>query len=140
MSVPIEFSNVFLSVWEIQTGRCIKTIETGDIVRSVAWCPNAKISLIAVATGNRLLLINPKVGDKMLIKKTDDILTEAPKVDGIGKFITNHNLLTILIVLFIFQLQKVIVSKQQYSGTWLRVLNLKLASVWCLLTSNPSSR
>lgn len=84
MSVPNCFSNVCFLVWEIQTGRCIKTIETGDIVRSVAWCPNAKISLIAVATGNRLLLINPKVGDKMLIKKTDDILTEAPKVDGIG--------------------------------------------------------
>lgn len=70
-------------VWEIQTGRCIKTIETNDTVRSVAWCPNSKISLIAVASGQRLLLINPKVGDKMLIKKTDEILSEAPKTEAI---------------------------------------------------------
>lgn len=69
------------SVWEISTGRCIKTIQTGDIVRSVSWCPNAKISLIAIASGQRMILVNPKVGDKMLTKKTDEILTEAPKVD-----------------------------------------------------------
>lgn len=72
-------------VWEISTGRCIKTIDTGDIVRSVAWCPNAKISLIAVASGQRLILLNPKVGDKMLVKKTDEILIEAPKIDALGK-------------------------------------------------------
>lgn len=72
-------------VWEISTGRCIKTIDTGDIVRSVAWCPNGKISLIAVASGQRLILLNPKVGDKMLVKKTDEILIEAPKIDGLGK-------------------------------------------------------
>lgn len=74
----------FYLVWEIQTGRCIKTIETGEIVRSVAWCPNVKISLIAIASGQRLILLNPKVGDKVLVKKTDDILVEAPKSDGLG--------------------------------------------------------
>lgn len=50
-------------------------------MRSVAWCPNAKISLIAIASGQKLILLNPKVGDKMLTKKTDDVLTEAPKSD-----------------------------------------------------------
>lgn len=46
------------------------------------------MSLIAVATGKRLLLINPKVGDKMLTKKMDDILEEAPKTnDVMGMFI-----------------------------------------------------
>lgn len=70
-----------LLVWEIATGRCIRTIETDDVVRCVAWCPNVKLSIIAVASGNRLLLINPKVGDKMLIKKTDDLLAEAPQLD-----------------------------------------------------------
>lgn len=71
----------FFLVWEIQTGRCIKTIETDDIVRSVAWSPNPKISLIAIASGQRLILLNPSVGDKMLTKKTDELLTEVPKVD-----------------------------------------------------------
>lgn len=56
-------------------------METGEIVRSVAWCPNSKISLIAIASGQQLILVNPKVGDKMLTKKTDEILVEAPKID-----------------------------------------------------------
>ncbi|XP_055530537.1 ribosome biogenesis protein BOP1 homolog [Wyeomyia smithii] len=68
-----------VKIWEISTARCIQTIQTGDVVRSVAWCPNSKISLIAVASGKRLLLINPKVGDSLIVKKTDDLLVEAPK-------------------------------------------------------------
>ncbi|KAG5671775.1 hypothetical protein PVAND_001952 [Polypedilum vanderplanki] len=68
-----------IKIWEIATGRCIKTINTKGVVRSVAWCPNQKISLIAVASDKRLLLINPHVGDiKLISKKTDDILAEAP--------------------------------------------------------------
>lgn len=52
-------------------------------MRSVAWCPNPKISLIAIASGQRLILLNPKVGDNLLTRKTDEILKEAPKVDMI---------------------------------------------------------
>ncbi|XP_039431085.1 ribosome biogenesis protein BOP1 homolog [Culex pipiens pallens] len=68
-----------IKIWEVSTARCIKTIPTGDVVRSVAWCPNIKISLIALASGKRTLLINPHVGDCLLSKKTDDLLAEAPK-------------------------------------------------------------
>uniref|UniRef100_A0A1Q3EYN9 Ribosome biogenesis protein BOP1 homolog n=1 Tax=Culex tarsalis TaxID=7177 RepID=A0A1Q3EYN9_CULTA len=68
-----------IKIWEVSTARCIKTIPTGDVVRSVAWCPNVKISLIAVASGKRTLLINPHVGDSLISKKTDDLLAEAPK-------------------------------------------------------------
>lgn len=71
-----------IKIWEIATGRCIKTIKTKGVVRSVAWCPNPKLSLIAVATDKRCLLINPYVGDiKLISKKTDDILAEAPTSD-----------------------------------------------------------
>ncbi|XP_033149005.1 ribosome biogenesis protein BOP1 homolog, partial [Drosophila busckii] len=72
-----------VKIWEISTGRCIRTIDTEDVVRCVAWCPNSKLSIIAVATGSRLLLINPKVGDKLIIKKTDDLLAESPNLDVI---------------------------------------------------------
>uniref|UniRef100_A0A182KD43 Ribosome biogenesis protein BOP1 homolog n=1 Tax=Anopheles christyi TaxID=43041 RepID=A0A182KD43_9DIPT len=72
-----------VKIWEISTARCIRTIPTGDIVRSVAWCPNSKISLVAAASGKRVLLINPKVGDYMLVKKTDDLLAEAPRSDTV---------------------------------------------------------
>lgn len=50
-------------------------------MRCVAWCPNLKLSLIAVASGQRLLLVNPKVGDKLWTKKTDDLLAETPQND-----------------------------------------------------------
>lgn len=73
-----------IKIWEISTGRCIKTINTKGVVRSVAWCPNPKISLIAVASDKRCLLINPHVGDiKLIAKKTDDILAEAPVSEDI---------------------------------------------------------
>lgn len=65
------------------TGRCIRTIDTGDVIKCVAWCPNMSLSIVAVASGNRLLLINPQVGDKLVIKKTDDVLSEAPSIDTI---------------------------------------------------------
>lgn len=51
------------------------------MVRCVAWCPNIKLSLVAVASGQRLLLINPKVGDKLWTKKTDELLNEPPQND-----------------------------------------------------------
>lgn len=71
-----------VKIWEIATGRCIKTINTKGVVRSVAWCPNPKLSLILVASDKRCLLINPYVGDiKLIAKKTDDILSEAPTYD-----------------------------------------------------------
>lgn len=70
-----------VKIWEISTARCLKTLKTDDVVRSVAWCPNSKLLLIAVATGQRLLLINPRVGDKLLIKNTDEILKEMPVSD-----------------------------------------------------------
>uniref|UniRef100_A0A336MZH9 Ribosome biogenesis protein BOP1 homolog n=1 Tax=Culicoides sonorensis TaxID=179676 RepID=A0A336MZH9_CULSO len=70
-----------VKIWEISTARCIKTVKCKDVVRCVAWCPNPKLLLIAAATGQDVILINPKVGDKLLIKKTDDLLVEAPKSD-----------------------------------------------------------
>ncbi|KAL7026113.1 hypothetical protein ACKWTF_013795 [Chironomus riparius] len=73
-----------IKIWEVATGRCIKTIDTKGVVRSVAWCPNPKISLIAVASDKRCLLINPHVGDiKLIAKKTDDILSDAPVIEEI---------------------------------------------------------
>ncbi|XP_062543428.1 ribosome biogenesis protein BOP1 homolog [Armigeres subalbatus] len=72
-----------VKIWEVSSARCIRTIPTGDVVRSVAWCPNSKISLIAVASGKRVLLINPQVGDNLIVKKTDDLLAEAPKSETV---------------------------------------------------------
>lgn len=61
----------------------MKTIPTEEVIRSVAWCPNSKISLIAVASGQRLILLNPLVGDRLIVKKTDEILRTQPQTDQI---------------------------------------------------------
>lgn len=67
-----------IKIWEINTGRCLKTIKTDDVVRSVEWCPNGALSLILVASGKQVHLINPNVGDFLICNKTDTILKETP--------------------------------------------------------------
>lgn len=72
-----------LKIWEIATGRCIKTVPCGGTIRSVAWCPNQAISLIAVAADKKVLLINPGVGDHLITTKTDQLLEIIPQSDFI---------------------------------------------------------
>nr|NVI69947.1 putative ribosome biogenesis protein BOP1 homolog [Cucujiformia] len=72
-----------VKIWEVNTGRCLKTIKTDNIVRSVEWCPNSALSLVLVASGNDVFLINPEVGDFVVSSKTDALLEEAPKSDTI---------------------------------------------------------
>lgn len=73
------------TVWEIATGRCIKTIPCGGTIRSVAWCPNQSLSLIGVAADKKVLLINPGVGDHLITNKTNQLLEIIPQSDVIGK-------------------------------------------------------
>lgn len=72
-----------LKIWEISTGRCVKTIPCGGIIRSVAWCPNEAVSLIAVAADKKVLIINPGIGDHLVTSKTDRILEDLPVSDVI---------------------------------------------------------
>nr|NVI69921.1 putative ribosome biogenesis protein BOP1 homolog [Cucujiformia] len=71
-----------IKIWEVNTGRCLKTIHMDDVVRSVEWCPNASLSLVLVASGKRVMLINPHVGDYLVCAKTDSVLQEAPSVQS----------------------------------------------------------
>jgi len=70
-----------IRIWEVATAYCCKIIQCRDVVRHVSWNPNEKLLLIAAAVGKEVLLINPQVGDKLMIKKTDDLLNEAPRKD-----------------------------------------------------------
>ncbi|KAL3270984.1 hypothetical protein HHI36_021487 [Cryptolaemus montrouzieri] len=72
-----------IKIWEVNTGRCLRTIKTDDVVRSVEWCPNAALSLVLVASGKRVLLINPHVGDYLVCSKTDSVLQEAPTTESV---------------------------------------------------------
>lgn len=53
-------------------------------MRSVEWNPNKALSLIAVVADRKLLIINPGVGDHLVISKTDSILSTPPVQASIG--------------------------------------------------------
>nr|MBE5724379.1 putative ribosome biogenesis protein BOP1-like protein [Cucujiformia] len=72
-----------IKIWEVQTGRCIKTVDTGDIVRCVDWSPNEALSLILVASGKKVLIINPHVGNTLVCSKTDSVLHESQNVEAV---------------------------------------------------------
>lgn len=72
-----------LKIWEIATGRCVKTVPCGGIIRCIAWCPNQSLSLIAVAADKKVFLINPGVGDHLITSKTDQLLEIIPQNDVI---------------------------------------------------------
>merc|ERR1719270_498788 len=71
-----------MKIWEVDTGRCLKTWDMGGVVRSVAWCPNSALSLVAVAVDTKLFLINTGLGDKLVNARTDELLGEEPDNSG----------------------------------------------------------
>ncbi|KAJ8670300.1 hypothetical protein QAD02_001559 [Eretmocerus hayati] len=72
-----------LRIWEISTGRCVKVVDCGGVIRSVAWCPNQNLPLIAVAADHKVFLINPGVGDHLILSKADKLLEIIPQSDTI---------------------------------------------------------
>ncbi|KAG5321082.1 BOP1 protein, partial [Pseudoatta argentina] len=71
--------DMLLKIWEVSTGRCLKTVSCGGVIRSVVWRPNQAMSLIAVAADKKVLLINPGVGDNLITNKTDQLLEIIPQ-------------------------------------------------------------
>jgi len=71
-----------MKVWEMSTGRCLKTWDMGGVVKSVAWCPNSALSLLAVAVETVVYLINTGLGDKLVNTRTDELLGEEPDNSG----------------------------------------------------------
>jgi WD40 repeat protein len=44
-------------VWEVQTGRCMRSWQVGGCVHCVAWCPAAGMRIVAAAVGSKLVLL-----------------------------------------------------------------------------------
>lgn len=65
----------------------MKTFHLGETVRCVEWCPSKSLSLIAVAVDSDVALINPGVGDKLIVDKTDTLLSEPLEE---SKFVSNE--------------------------------------------------
>ena len=60
----------------------MKTWDMGGVVKSLAWCPNNALSLIAVCVETRVHLINTGVGDKLVNDTTTELLSEQPDNAG----------------------------------------------------------
>ncbi|NXV05729.1 BOP1 protein, partial [Cettia cetti] len=74
-----------LRFWEVSSARCLRSVPTGSAVRSVAWNPNPGICLVAAAVDEQVLLVNPGLGDRLLVAATDQLLDsrEAPQEERI---------------------------------------------------------
>lgn len=78
----------------------MRTIHVGGVVRSVCWCPNQALSLVAVAADRKLLLINPGVGDNLVVAKTDVLLRELPEDSSISTSYKSLNAVTMFILVY----------------------------------------
>ncbi|CAB1320468.1 unnamed protein product [Coregonus sp. 'balchen'] len=61
----------------------MKTLEVGGAVKSVAWNPNPAVCLVAVCFERTVLLLNPALGDRLVVSSTDQLITsyEPPEED-----------------------------------------------------------
>lgn len=60
--------------WEVCTGRCLKTLQCGGTVNSMAWNPNPSLTLLAIAVDHKAVVVNHSLGDKLLCAATDELI------------------------------------------------------------------
>lgn len=61
--------------WEVSTGRCMKMVPVSGKVNSLVWNPNPAVSLLAVVVNTTVLILNPGLGDKLLVSNTDTLVS-----------------------------------------------------------------
>ncbi|XP_062935802.1 ribosome biogenesis protein BOP1 isoform X2 [Cynocephalus volans] len=64
-----------LRFWEVATARCMRTVPVGGVVRSIAWNPSPTLCLVAAAVEDSVLLLNPALGDRLVVGSTDQMLS-----------------------------------------------------------------
>ncbi|KAM4631309.1 ribosome biogenesis protein bop1 [Polymixia lowei] len=60
--------------WEVCSARCLRTVQVGGAVRSIAWNPNPAVCLLAVALGSEVLILTPPLGDRLVLSSTENLL------------------------------------------------------------------
>lgn len=77
------------TVWEISTGRCLRTFNFQGIIKWVAWNPSPKLFLLAVVVGNKVFCLNPEtyLTDRVVVRQTNAVFRVEPdKGDDQSKF------------------------------------------------------
>jgi len=65
-----------IKFWEVSTGRCLSTIKFNEKVIHVEWIPVVTLHLVAIIAGKSLSLVNPKLGDKLTVSHTDNLMKD----------------------------------------------------------------
>ncbi|KAG9445051.1 hypothetical protein H6P81_016391 [Aristolochia fimbriata] len=63
-----------IRIWEVETTRCIKVFEIGEAVQHVAWNPVPELSILAVAVGTDVLLLDTGLGNEDEKQRIKDLL------------------------------------------------------------------
>lgn len=61
--------------WEVCSSRCMKMVQVGGAVKSVAWNPNPSVCLLAVALDSVVLILSPSLADKQVILSSERLLS-----------------------------------------------------------------
>ncbi|XP_070840277.1 ribosome biogenesis protein bop1 [Chaetodon trifascialis] len=73
--------------WEVRSSRCMKTVQVGGAVKSVAWNPNPSVCLLAVALDSVVLILSPSLADRQVVSSSERLLSghqEAEPTEGPG--------------------------------------------------------
>lgn len=68
-------------IWETLTGRCFKKFTFDSPVCAVAWSPDEKKPLLAVATGKCIVFLTPGVCDKLATSNVDEFFKSLESVE-----------------------------------------------------------
>ncbi|KAL7634217.1 UNVERIFIED_CONTAM: hypothetical protein RMT77_015547 [Armadillidium vulgare] len=62
-------------IWEVSTGRCLRTFEVEEVVLKVSWNPSNKLFLLGIAMGKMVVFLNPEtyLTDKIVVQQTNSI-------------------------------------------------------------------
>ncbi|XP_044027926.1 ribosome biogenesis protein bop1 [Siniperca chuatsi] len=62
--------------WEVRSSRCMKTVQVGGAVKSVAWNPNPSVCLLAVALDSVVLILSPCLADRQVVSSSERLLSD----------------------------------------------------------------
>ncbi|KAK3872112.1 hypothetical protein Pcinc_022794 [Petrolisthes cinctipes] len=67
-------------IWEVGTGRCLRSFDVGEAVKCVTWNPSNNLFLLAVVIANKVLFMNPEtyLVESQLVDQTNAVFTEPP--------------------------------------------------------------
>ncbi|GER39853.1 ribosome biogenesis protein BOP1 homolog [Striga asiatica] len=66
-------------IWEVETGRCLRTWDFGENIEQVAWNPLPELPILAVAAGQDMFILNTGCGADEQERKIEDLLRFDPQ-------------------------------------------------------------